>query len=170
MRWFAALWGIGGPLLIFCIAIHRLSIPALEAVGSELSWGQWLLGAGYLLLMLWIKGYVVFQRAFAPRLAARARVLLERANPLQALLAPLFCMAYFHTTARRQRATVGITLMVIVLTLIVRGLDQPWRGIVDLGVVGGLAYGVLAILYFGAQALGSESFPHSPELPANPKE
>ena len=58
-----------------------------------------------------------------------------------------------------------VTLGIALLVTLIRQLDQPWRGIVDLGVVGGLAIGLVSIVYFAFQALTSESFDYSPEVP-----
>jgi hypothetical protein len=43
-------------------------------------------------------------------------------------------------------------------------LPQPWRGIVDLGVVIGLAWGLVALGVFTVQAF-SGRLNHAPEVP-----
>jgi hypothetical protein len=43
-------------------------------------------------------------------------------------------------------------------------LPQPWRGIVDLGVVIGLAWGLAALGVFSVQAFNGR-LNHSPEVP-----
>jgi uncharacterized membrane protein YedE/YeeE len=47
----------------------------------------------------------------------------------------------------------------------VRLLSQPWRGIIDGGVVVGLAWGLVSLVIFGYQAFTAEDFPFSPEVP-----
>jgi hypothetical protein len=64
------------------------------------------------------------------------------------LLAPLFCMGYIYATRRRQIVSFALTTMIICFVLIARSMPQPWRGILDAGVVVGLSLGVLSIGYF----------------------
>ena len=64
------------------------------------------------------------------------------------LLAPLFCMGFIHATRTRKVIAFSLTLMIICFIILVRLLPQPWRGIVDAGVVVGLAIGILSLLYF----------------------
>lgn len=161
----AALWGLGGIALLLGNAIHRLSIVVVDAASYDLDGRHWLVCAALTAFMAHVKGYLVFQKRLAPRVAARARALGEIRRPLAAFLAPLYCMGYFHTTARRQRTTIAMTCGVVLLIVLVRSLAQPWRGIVDLGVVVALGWGLVAILYQGMKALMAKDFPHSPELP-----
>jgi hypothetical protein len=58
-----------------------------------------------------------------------------------------------------------VTAGIIVLIILVRLLPQPWRGMVDAGVVVGLAWGMISLILFGLQALGGERFDYSPEVP-----
>jgi len=61
-------------------------------------------------------------------------------------------MGYIHATNRRKILSIGLTIMIICFVIIARLLPQPWRGIVDAGVVVGLAIGVISIFYFLALA------------------
>ena len=67
---------------------------------------------------------------------------------MHVLLAPLFCMGYIYATRKRQFLSFALTSMVICFVLIARSLPQPWRGIVDAGVVVGLCLGIASIAYF----------------------
>ena len=52
------------------------------------------------------------------------------------------------------------------IILIVRFLvTQPWRGIVDLGVVIGLSMGILSLWFFAFQALSQEVFDYPNDTP-----
>jgi hypothetical protein len=115
--------------------------------------------------MAYFEGYKAFQLGFSPRVAARARYLRDHPSLLHALLAPLFCMAYFHASRRRQITSISVTAGIIVLVILVRMLPQPWRGIIDGGVVVGLAWGLVTLALFGYQALTNSSFPYPPEVP-----
>ena len=57
------------------------------------------------------------------------------------------------------------TGLILLAIIVVRQLPQPWRGIVDLGVVIGLAWGLVSFLYMSALALAQGRYPVSPEVP-----
>jgi hypothetical protein len=162
-----AIWGLTGVALLLSSAVYRLGLVAVDASAHyPLLAGRWLGPLLLALLLGLLKGRFVFQRGFAPRIAARARALRHHDHRLHQLLAPLFCMTYFHTGKKRQRVSIGVSSGVVLLIILVRQLEQPLRGIIDLGVAVGLAWGVAAILYYGYQALTAAEFPYSPELPA----
>jgi hypothetical protein len=73
-------------------------------------------------------------------------------------------MAYIGATRKRRAIAWGVTLGVAVLVILVRRFAQPWRGIVDAGVVVGLAWAVVAIAWFAVRALQGHAPPASPEL------
>jgi hypothetical protein len=52
-----------------------------------------------------------------------------------------------------------------VLIILVRFLAQPWRGIVDAGVVVGLAWGLISLAIFTLQAFISKGFAYPPDVP-----
>jgi hypothetical protein len=164
-RTIAALWGVTGVALLLGSAIYRLTPLALEALTSQLEWYHWVFLALVLAFMTYAEGYRAFQQGFSPRVAARARYLTTHSNSLHAVLAPLFCMAYFHAPKRRRITAISVTAGIIVLIVLVRLLPQPWRGIVDAGVVVGLAWGLVSLAIFGYQAFFAKEFPYSPEVP-----
>ena len=98
--------------------------------------------------MLYSEGYKGFQKGFSPRVVARAVHLSRHPVAWHVLLAPLYCMGYIHATKKRRIVALSVTAGVVTLVLVVGLLPQPWHGIVDLGVVAGLGYGVIAILAF----------------------
>jgi hypothetical protein len=160
-----ALWGVGGILVLLGFSVVRLSGMVLGMWAYDLRWYHW----GSLILMVagmaYSEGYRGFQCAFAPRVAARARYLYEAPRLLHVLLAPAFCMAYFYTNRRRQMAAVVLTCGILLAIGIFRFFPQPWRGIVDAGVVVGLLWGMVSIIIYTFQAFTAASFPYSPELP-----
>lgn len=141
-------WGIGGVLLLLIFAIFRLAPIALELENSSMSQLHWLALAFSVIYMAYAEGYKGFHLGFAPRLVVRARYLANNPRPLHVLLAPLFCMGYIYATRKRQILSFALTTMIICFVLIARSMPQPWRGIVDAGVVVGLVLGVLSIAYF----------------------
>ncbi|HEY6010586.1 MAG TPA: hypothetical protein VIX18_03865, partial [Nitrospirota bacterium] len=118
--WFGALWGLGGVLLLLVSAVYRLTPLAIEAFTYEWSWVHWLSLALMTFFMAYAEGYRAFQQGFSPRVAARARHLRDHPNALHAVLAPFFCMAYFHAPKRRRIVSISVTAGIIVLVILVR--------------------------------------------------
>jgi len=165
MKKLAALWGLTGVMALLASAVYRLTPLAVDAARYELRWYHWAFFAFVLVFMAYFEGYRAFQQGFSPRVAARARYLRTHRNTLHALLAPLFCMGYFHAPKKRRVTSISVTAGIIVLIVLVHFLSQPWRGIVDAGVVVGLAWGLISLVIFGYQAFTRERFDYSPEVP-----
>lgn len=164
MRILAIIWGIGGILLLLLFAIWRLFPNALDAFNFEFNFLHWLLLLVNTLLMAYYEGYKGFQLAFSPRIAARARYLSEHGTIFQLILAPFFCMTYFDAPQRRVRATWILTICIVILIIIFQQLPQPIRGILDVGVVIGLAWGSISTALFSIQAFTQSDYNHDPEL------
>ena len=154
----ACAWGILGFFALLIIAIGKLSLIAQTAISQGLTALQWLLLIANCGFMAYSEGYKGFQKSYSPRLAARARYLLGNASVLQMLLAPLFCMGFFNAPRRRIITSILLTFMIVIFIVAIRLLPQPWRGILDAGVVIGLAWGVIATSAFCIQAFTSDSF------------
>ncbi|MGA0805658.1 MAG: hypothetical protein ACO3PV_03970 [Pseudohongiellaceae bacterium] len=147
MRSLAYYWGITGVILLLASAIVRLTPRMLELRDIPLSGLQWLLLVLFVVFMLYSEGWKGFHLNFAPRVVARAAGLRSAPRPLLVLLAPLVCMGYLHATRKRQFISLLLTSSIIALVLLVRLLPQPWRGIIDTGVVLGLVSGTLSIVW-----------------------
>ena len=160
-----AIWGITGTFLLIGSAIYRLTPLALDAFSVPFRWYHWLAWVASVLIMAHAEGYRGFQRQFSPRVAARARYLRENPRLLHLIFAPFFCMGYFHATRRRRIVSISLTAGIIVLVLAVHHLSQPWRGIIDAGVVTGLAWGLVSLFWYGVRALTAQCFDYSPEVP-----
>ncbi|MEX0963225.1 MAG: hypothetical protein WDZ52_04170 [Pseudohongiellaceae bacterium] len=148
LKLFGMAWGIGGVVLLLVFAIFRLAPMALELASSSMSQLQWLALVFSVIYMAYAEGYKGFHQGFAPRVVVRATYLGNNPRPLHVLLAPLFCMGYIYATRRRQMLSMALTVMIICFVLIARMMPQPWRGILDAGVVVGLSLGVVSIGYF----------------------
>jgi hypothetical protein len=160
-----ASWGAVGVFGLLLFAIYRLTPRALEAYRDGLSTGQWLIAAVVLVFMAYAEGYRGFQTRFSPRTAARIRYLRDRPRVVHTALAPLFAMGYFHATRRTRIVAYSLTLGIMTLVILVHRLDQPWRGIIDAGVVLGLGWGVISLAACVYQALSRETYQPSPEVP-----
>jgi len=160
-----ALWGLGGVLALLLSACFRLWPKAVDAFTHPFAWYHWASLVVVVLGMAYAEGYKGFQKAFSPRTAARARHLRQNPRIDHVLLAPFFCMGYFHATKRRQITSISLTLGIIVLIILVSFVAQPWRGIIDAGVVVGLVWGIASLIMFSIQAFGAGEFPYSAEVP-----
>lgn len=160
----AAAWGIAGVSLLLGSAIARLSAVAWQAVNGPLQARHWIgLGASVIVMGV-VEGYYAFQRQFSPRVAARARHLASHPTPVRTVLAPLFCMGFFGAPRRRRIASAVITAAIVVLVVLVKRIDQPWRGIIDAGVVIALAWGLAALWIFTARAFSPQGLDHPAEV------
>jgi hypothetical protein len=160
-----AIWGLAGVLALLSSATLRLWPKAVEAFSYPFDWYHWAVLVAIVIAMAYAEGYKGFQKAFSPRTAARARHILHNPRFLHVALAPLFCMGYFHATRRRMTTSISLTIGIIALIVLVYLVPQPWRGIIDAGVVVGLAWGIVSLLAFSFQAMGRGSYPYSPEVP-----
>ncbi|CAN5418430.1 hypothetical protein BH09PAT4_BH09PAT4_02480 [soil metagenome] len=148
MKWLRIVglwWGLAGFSLLIGSAIFRLLPHALESIRSGLSLLQWAALFLWAVFMLVSEGYRGFQKQFAPRFAKRANDLAASGSLVDVILAPLYCVGYYGAERRRIVVSWALTGGIIVLIVIVRQLAQPWRGIIDFGVVLGLVYGLIAV-------------------------
>jgi hypothetical protein len=158
-------WGIGGNVAFLAYAVARLIPIAREALSMELDPLHWLGLAASVLSLGYYEGYRAFQKAFSPRTVARGLCIAADPRPLHLVLAPLHCMGLFHATPKRIIVSWAVLLGVTGLVLLVRELDQPWRGIVDAGVVVGLSWGTVSMLVVWVQALRGKPIAVPPDLP-----
>ncbi len=160
-----AVWGLLGISLLFGSALYRLYPPARELCGMGFGWVEWSALVAGLVFMGYAKGYGIFHRRFSPRFAARVLYLKQNPTLVRVLLAPFFCMGYFHATRKRKIISFAMTAMVVGLILLVRKTDQPWRGIVDAGVLLGLGWGLVSIWFFTFRAFFGNGPDAPPETP-----
>lgn len=161
-----AAWGIGGVCLLLSQATIRLTPMAIEPILTGMNGFEWSLYVGWILLNGYLEGYRGFQTRFSPRVVQRAFWLAENPKPLYVALAPVFCMSYFHATRRGKIVAWGLLVFIVCAVIVVRMLDQPWRGIVDGGVVIGLFWGLVAIVAFWVRAIVRRPTPPN-DLPEN---
>jgi len=160
-----AFWGAAGVSLLLAFAVYRLSVIAVDAFSYSFQWYHWLVFIGNTLFMAHSEGYKGFQKGFSPRVAARARYLKFNPSPWYIAFAPLFCMGYFFATRRRLIVAYVMTVAIVILVIIFNQISQPWRGILDAGVVVGLSWGIVSIIVFYIQAMTSNEFHFPPEVP-----
>jgi hypothetical protein len=160
------MWGVFGVVALLLQAIWRLLPIAIEPiVQGSLSAAQALVYGAWVIFNAYLEGYRAFQKRFAPRVVARAMYLSQNARPIHVMLAPAFCMALFHARNRTKRVAWITLILVVAVVVLVRRVPQPWRGIVDGGVVVGLAWGVVALVYFFVQASRGRALPVPSDVP-----
>jgi len=157
----AGLWGVLGVIAILVKAIVQLTPIALAVRHMSLTTIHWIVLAVWVVFIVYSEGYRAFHKAFSPRVVARAQHLTAHPRPLFVALAPLYCIGLVHATRKRLVVSWCVTIGIVGLVLLVRLLDQPWRGIIDAGVVLGLMVGVLSIVYY---TIGQDP-PVPPDVP-----
>jgi hypothetical protein len=160
-----AFWGVAGFSLILLDAINRLARIAFHALEAGLTDAQWLILAVVVAFMAYTEGYRGFQKSFSPRTAARAYYLYRHPEPLAVMLAPLFCMGFFRATRRPLLVAWLGTCAIVLLVLALHSVPQPWRGMVDAGVVAGLSWGLVSFLLATGRVFSTGVYPLSPEVP-----
>ena len=115
--------------------------------------------------MAYSEGYKGFQKSFSPRVVARARYLQNNPRPVHVLIAPLFCMGFFHATRRRMITAYVMTFAIVMAVILFNQISQPWRGILDAGVVVGLCWGIVSIMVYFFQSMTGDEFEFSAEVP-----
>lgn len=158
-------WGVLGVMVLVTQPLFRLAPLALEAIEGGLSALQWGLLVAWVAINAHAEGYRGFHCKFSPRVIARAEYLRAHPRPLWVALAPFFCMSLFHASRRGLVVARSLVVMIVLLVIAIRWLDQPWRGIVDAGVVVGLGLGLLSLGYWLVRSLLGYPASAPPDLP-----
>jgi len=157
-------WAVIGLTLLFTSAIFRLLPHAIEALHSDLSFVNWIILLLWCGFMVFSEGYSGFQKQFSPRFASRALYLFNNPLPMHIVLAPLFCVGYIHATKKRMLTAWLVSLGIVLLVLVVRHVPQPWRGIIDTGVILGLTYGLLSVYSSCNRVMKTKKYATNPEV------
>ena len=151
MRNAIALWGFLGVVALVGKSLFVLAPVALEVLrpGALDGW-QWGVLLVWVAFMAYGEGFLGFHRKFSPRVVARAFGLSREPTALRVLLAAPYCLSLFHAPRRNMVTSWMLVLTIAALVVGVRQIPQPWRGIVDAGVVVGLGIGLTSlVLAFG---------------------
>jgi len=163
-----ALWGVLSVTLLLTQAIVRLLPRAVEVwTDGQMTMLQMGLYVLVVVVMGYSEGYRAFQLRFSPRVVSRAIYLGKHPKVLHVVLALFFCMSLFHSTKRQKTVSWFFVFGILILVIMVRQLSQPWRGIVDGGVVVGLGWGIAAIWVIFIRVLMGHPAQEPPDLPAS---
>jgi len=154
IRFLIALWGISGLCFVLGKAVARLSPIAWEAVrGDEMMIGHWIFLVVWVVYMGYAEGWRGFHKRVGPRTATRAFYLAEQRPLVHLIFAPIFVMALYHASRRTLIVRWCLVIGIVAVVLVVREMPTPWRGIIDAGVVVGLAMGLCSVIYFFVRGL-----------------
>jgi hypothetical protein len=157
-----------GVQVILGWAVYRMIPRALEAINGGLTVFQWASLVLCVIFMGYSEGYRGFQKRFSPRTVIRALYLGREPLSAWTPLAPIVAMGMVRGTRKLLITSRILTAMIITFIVVLRYTPQPWRGIVDAGVVLGLAWGMLAIFVFWANALAGRPPEMDPQFPQQP--
>ncbi|MEM7145642.1 MAG: hypothetical protein AAF591_10935 [Verrucomicrobiota bacterium] len=160
-----AIWGAVGMFWMLVSAIWGLAQIAWDAYSGGFTWVHWVVCVLWVIFMAHAEGYKGFQKSFSPRTAARIHYLWTNPKVLHSVLAPFFAMGYFHGTKRTKMVAWILSFGILGLVLLVRLLPQPWRGIIDVGVVVGLTWGTISLAIFVVRAFVRGEPDASPGVP-----
>jgi hypothetical protein len=159
-------WAVCGITLLLVQAQVRLGQIAWEALSSgAMTQMQVAICVTWMLMNAYLEGYRGFHLRFVPRVIARAHHLATTKGAYPTVLAPIYAMAYVRAAKKAKYAAWGVTLAVVLAIFVVRRLPQPWRGVIDAGVVVGLALGTLSLLLSAVRRMMGEVPPGNPDLP-----
>jgi hypothetical protein len=104
------------------------------------------------LFFAYAKGYKGFHCKFSPLVVKRSfRLASAQSTAAQTImnyvLAPLYSMGLIHATKKRLITSWAVSTGVTALVVVVKRLSPVWRCILDAGVVVGLTYGSLSIVW-----------------------
>lgn len=158
-------FGVLGVLALVVQPLFRLTPYVIDAIRGGLTGLQWTVLVAWVVVNAHAEGWRGFHLRFSPRVVARAYHVGRNPRLAWVLLAPFFCMSLFHASRRGLVVARLLVVGIVLLVLAVRQLDQPWRGIVDAGVVAGLGLGALSLVYHFVRALAGHPPTVAPDLP-----
>ena len=140
-----AAWGVLGVVAMLAEALARLTRLAWEGVVVQFAPLPFAVTVVWCLANAYAEGYRGFQKKFVPQALDRA-FSVELSSFVEVLLAPLKVLGVFRTEAKAMRRAWIMVLGISALVFAVKQLAQPWRGVIDAGVVVGLGWGTVALV------------------------
>lgn len=161
----AAIWGFSGVCLFLGSAILRLAEISNQMSLQSFNMVHWICLILWVSVMAYFEGYKGFQKGFSPRVAARVRYLAKHVTLKRFILAPLFCLGYFDAERKRIIVVCCLTIGIFLIVNLVEYIPMPWRGILDLGVVVGLSWGLISMVIFSLLPLANSAYDYPAGVP-----
>lgn len=140
-----AVWGVLGVVLMLSEALLRLTRLAWEGVVEQFAPLPFEIAVVWCLVNAYAEGYRGFQKRFVPQALDRA-FSIDSSSVVEVVLAPLKVLGLWRTDAKAMRRAWIMVLGISALVFAVKQLPQPWRGVIDAGVVVGLGWGTVAMV------------------------
>ena len=142
------IWGFVGVSLILLHGITCVYPYVVTLDFSKMFWYHYLSLIISIIFLGYAEGYKGFQLSFSPRVAQRLKLVFKNPSFVNVALSPLFCMGFFGISKKRMKITYILTITIIFLIIIIERISEPWRGIIDTGVLVGLSWGLLSFWFF----------------------
>tara|TARA_B100000927_G_scaffold291537_1_gene294282 strand:+ start:302 stop:778 length:477 start_codon:yes stop_codon:yes gene_type:complete len=142
------IWGFVGVSLILLHGITCVYPYVVTLDFSKMFWYHYLSLIISIIFLGYAEGYKGFQLSFSPRAAQRLKLVFKNPSFVNVVLSPLFCMGFFGISKKRMKITYILTITIIFLIIIIERISEPWRGIIDTGVLVGLSWGLLSFWFF----------------------
>lgn len=142
------IWGFAGVSLILLHGITCVYPYVVTLDFSKMFWYHYLSLIISIIFLGYAEGYKGFQLSFSPRVAQRLKLVFKNPSFVNVVLSPLFCMGFFGISKKRMKITYILTITIIFLIIIIERISEPWRGIIDTGVLVGLSWGLLSFWFF----------------------
>lgn len=152
-------WGIIGISLLLTSSVGRVAQVVVDGFSYPLTWLHLPAAILWVGFMGYTEGYRGFQLGYSRRVVLRAISLESETRLAPRLLAPLTCMGLIFAPWSRLRVSWFVVFAVIGVVSLVRAVPQPWRAIIDAGVVLGLGWGLVAVWVYTARALAGHPVP-----------
>ena len=149
-----AYWALLGFLLLLIFAVIRIS-PYAGAIVPIAELSTWVAVITWSIFMVFLEGHRGFQLRFSPYFAERLSQLMMSPRWLQVLLAPVYCGGYFDAPRERLLRSWVLLGGIVALVIFMSFTPQPYRGVVAFGVLAGLIYGALTLLYYNLRAIAA---------------
>lgn len=141
----AAIWGVLGVAAMLVEAELRLVRLAWDGVVVQFAPLPATVAAVWCAVNAYAEGYRGFQKRFVPQALDRA-VSIDTSSWVEVLLAPAKVLGLWRTDPKAMRRAWVMVLGISALVFAVKHLAQPWRGVIDSGVVVGLTWGTAALV------------------------
>jgi hypothetical protein len=158
IRFLIALWGVSGLCFILGKAVARLGEVAWTELrkaveGGQMQTGHWVFLVAWVAYMGYAEGWRGFHKRVGPRTATRAFYLAEKRPVVHLIFAPIVVMALDPASRRTLIVRWCLVTGIVAVVLVVQQMPDLWRGMIDAGVVVGLAMGLCSVIYFFVRGL-----------------